>query len=92
MLKHFFSYLTGKIIKHSNASLSVLTLILLLITLLFLYQNFYQPMDDIADIYTLKGQTSFAAIDEKLFDEVYASIQTKTQRPLTPLANIKSPF
>lgn len=92
MLKRLTNYLSGKIVKHSTAVLSVLTLVLLLAALLFLYRYFYQPMAAIADIYTLKGQINFSIIDDKLFNEVYSAIQNKTQQPLTPGDNINSPF
>ncbi len=92
MLKRLTNYLSGKIVKHSTAVLSVLTLVLLLAALLFLYRYFYQPMTAIADIYTLKGQINFSIIDDKLFNEIYSGIQTKMQQPLTPVDNINSPF
>ena len=55
MVKGIANYLSGKIVKHSTAILSVLTLAALLAALLFLYRYLYQPMNTIADIYTLKG-------------------------------------
>jgi len=92
MVKGIANYLSGKIVKHSTAILSVLTLAALLAALLFLYRYLYQPMNTIADIYTLKGQINFSIIDEKLFNEIYSGIQTKTQPPLAPIDNLNSPF
>ena len=92
MIKRLANYFSGQIVKHSAAVLSALTLVLLLAALLFLYRYFYQPMNAIADIYTLKGQINFSIIDDKLFNEVYSGIQTKTQQPSAPVDNITSPF
>ncbi|PIT93935.1 hypothetical protein COU00_01725 [Candidatus Falkowbacteria bacterium CG10_big_fil_rev_8_21_14_0_10_43_11] len=92
MLKRLFNLLNQKIIKHNIIVLTVFTLIVLLSALVFLYKNFYQPMNDIAEIFTLKGQVNFTAIDEKSFNEAYDGIRQKNEQPSVPLDNFNSPF
>ena len=81
-----------KLTKHSAFVLAIFILGLFLAALTFLYYCFYQPMMGIAEIYTLKGKVNFSVIDDRLFNEIYSAAQAKTEQPLTPLDNIKSPF
>ncbi|MFA6551152.1 MAG: hypothetical protein WCV41_01325 [Patescibacteria group bacterium] len=92
MFKRTTTYLIEKIIKHRAFVLAMLVLGLLLAALTFLYYYFYQPTNDIAEIYTLKGKVNFSIIDDQLFSEIYSEMRTKTELPLISLDNIKSPF
>jgi hypothetical protein len=92
MVKRVKNYLVEKLIKHCASVLTTLILGLLLAALTFLYYYFYQPMNGIAEIYTLKGRVNFSLIDDQLFNDIYSEAQKKTERPPIPLNNIRSPF
>jgi len=85
-------YLLEKIIKHGAVLSSILAMLLLLAALTFLYRDFYQPMNDIASIYSLRGNANFSVIDEQAFLKIYNNIQDKLERPAASFDNLNSPF
>jgi len=86
------NYIIKTIIRHYHIILSLVTLISAFLILLFLYNNIYETQNDIAEIYTLKGQLNTAIIDTKNIDFAYESIEKKTNRERIPTNNIRSPF
>ncbi|OIO39749.1 MAG: hypothetical protein AUJ72_00070 [Candidatus Omnitrophica bacterium CG1_02_46_14] len=92
MIKKITNYFFKKIIKHHGLALTMVTLLLIFFSLMFLYKNVYQAMEDITEIYTLKGNINFNIIDEEQVNKTYEEINKKiTQRKIT-LSNINSPF
>ena len=58
----------------------------------FLYNNFYQPLLDMVDIYTLKGELNAVVIDTQRLDNAHALLEAKISPVDIPLSAIVSPF
>ena len=58
----------------------------------FLYNNFYQPLLDMVDIYTLKGELNAVVIDTQRLDNAHALLEEKISPGDTLPTTIISPF
>lgn len=92
MRKRIINYLIRKAVKYHTSAILIVVLLLIFVAFFFLYQYFLRSMNDIAEIYQLKGEVNFNIINEELLDEVYGGIEEKVGRENVSLDNISSPF
>lgn len=77
--------------KYTLSIMLVLFSIILVVTFVFLYNNFYKTYIQANEVVVLKKQISPVVFDEKLWNQVTARLDKKLV-PNKILENIKDPF
>ncbi len=86
----FFNYILKKIIRYKKFVFNATMLICLFFVVLFLYNNLYKTLNEIAEIHSLKSESDFAVLNQKLVDEVIKKIGQKTKEKKKGI--VSSPF
>lgn len=77
--------------KHLQLILLIIMLVVLAVTVKFLYENFYKTITEAEEVTVLKRQVSPVVFKEKSWERVMASLDEKFAVPL-PAGNINDPF
>ena len=67
-------------------------IIILILTFIFLYKNFYQTITHAQKIKVLKSEISIVKIDMNLYKNIISNLEKKKKMNLENLPELKDPF
>jgi len=88
-----FDRLILKLAKYHTPFIIIITLVIMLISFIFLFKFFFLPMNDIYEIYDLGSELkNYSVVDSKLLDKVQENIEKKINREKTPADDMEFPY